>query len=91
MIYIITPLLSDLARTCEKENIKCDIQNGRIINNYEVRWVYELTQLRGIKISPTDKMVLGSMCEFLPEGVFNMIIREIEFRKYIGKQEDLKL
>ena len=80
MIYVITPFLMDVVRTCEKEGFICPIKSGRILNP-NITWIYDWQQLLGRKIFKTDKILWGQQSQSFDPKLYNRIYEEIELRK----------
>ncbi len=81
MIYVITPYLLDVVRTCNKEGFECPVKAGRLLNP-NITWIYDWQQLLGRKIFKIDKILWGDQAKDFHPHLYNKIQEEIEIRKF---------
>lgn len=80
MIYVITPYLVDVVKTCHKEGFECRVMGGRLMNP-NILWIHDWMQLMGRKIFNHDKILWGEGAKDFDPKQYNRIYEEIELRK----------
>lgn len=81
MIYVITPYLLDVVKTCQKEGFECPVKSGFLLNK-NIIWIYDWQQLLGRKIMKIDKIFWGEKSKDFHPHLFNKIQEELEIRKH---------
>lgn len=81
MIYIVTPYLTDVVKTCVREGIQCPVSNGKLLN-HNIAWIYDWQQLMGRKIMKIDRIYYGEQHALLNKEMIHRINIEFQIRKF---------